>query len=259
MRSRARTLDAAADILRSLDLDRRAAGKPSTRGKVVREYAPDRSQCIIVYSHCAAEEIDEAIHDEISLAEAQKHTLEWKVYGHDTPPYLTERLLAAGFEPGPQESLMVLPVTEEALAAFDAPAYDIRRIHDAAGLNDVAAISHELGRANVEEEKNRLALVLQDTPDQMSVHVAYIDGEAVACGRIYFKESGEFADLAGGRTKTTHRNRGFYTALVAARLREALERNRKYVCVDALPTSEPILRKRGFQCVSQTQPFVYRR
>jgi hypothetical protein len=62
-------------------------------------------------------------------------------------------------------------------------------------LMDVAAISREIGRTNVEEEQGRLALALRDTPDQMSVHVAYIDGEPVACGRIYFKENSDFAEL----------------------------------------------------------------
>ena len=153
---------------------------------------------------------------------------------------------------------MVLPVSEAALAAFDAPPYDIRQIRDSKSLTDVAAISHEIGRTDVKEEQDRLALILQDTPDQMSVYVAYVEGEAVACGRIHFKENSEFAEICGGRTKTTHRRKGLYTALVAARLREAFERNRKYVFVDALPTSEPILGKRGFRFLIHTQPFVYR-
>ena len=55
----------------------------------------------------------------------------------------------------------------------------------------------------------------------------------------------EFAGIYGGNTKPEQRNRGIYTALVAARLREALVRNRRYLIVDALPTSEPILRNEG--------------
>ena len=153
---------------------------------------------------------------------------------------------------------MVLLAKEEALAAFQAPAYDLKHIDDLAGLDDVAAISREIGRANVDDEKRRLALTLREAPDRMSVYVAYIDGEAVACGRIHFKENSEFAELCGGRTKTTHRNQGLYTALIATRLKEALERNRKYIVVDALPTSETLLRRRGFQFVTHTQPFVYR-
>ena len=248
-----------ADVLRRLDRERRASGEPSPRGAVVREHSPDGSECRIVYSHCTADESEDVIRDEISRAESGDYNLEWKVYGHDAPPNLGDRLLAAGFEPDALESLLVLPVNEEALAVFDAPMCEIKRVHDAQGLNDVADIARETGRTNVEEEKHRLALVLRDTPDELSVHVAYIDGEPVACGRMHLKENSGFAELAGGRTKTTHRNRGLFTALVAARLREALARNRTHVFVDALPTSEPILRKKGFQFVTHTQPFFYDR
>ena len=245
------------DFLKRLDAERRKAGQPSPRGDVVRSLSPTGAECVIVYSHCAAEDLDEAIRAEIALAEAHRYALEWKVYGHDTPPTLKDRLLAAGFEPGPMESLMVIPVNPETLAAFGAPAYDIRRIHDAEGLEDIAAISREIGRKNVEVEQSRLARTLEETPGEMSVYVAYHEGEPVACARVYFTENSEFAEMCGGRTKTAYRNRGLYTALVAARLREALERHRRYLFVDALPTSEPILRKRGFQLVTQTQPFVY--
>jgi predicted GNAT family acetyltransferase len=170
---------------------------------------------------------------------------------------LRDRLLAAGFEPDAVESVLVLPLNEAALGAFDTPEYEIRRVHDTDGLDDVAHISSEIGRTNAEAEKHQLALALRDTPDELSVHVAYVDGEPVACGRIHFWKNSDFAELAGGRTTTTHRNRGLFTALVAARLHEALARNRTHVFVDALPTSEPILRKRGFQFVTDTQPFGY--
>jgi hypothetical protein len=245
------------EMLRRLDHECRQAGEGGAEGGVVRERSPDGTECCIVYSHCTSMEIDEVIRQEVSLARAHPYRLEWKVYGHDPPPNLKERLLAAGFEAQPVESLMVLPLNQETLAAFRAPAVDIRRVRDRDGLDQVAAISREIGRTNVEEERTWLALTLERTPDRMSVYVAYAEGAPVACGRIGFSDNSEFADLSGGRTTTTHRNRGLYTALVAARLKEAMQRGRRYVLVDALPTSEPILRKRGFQRLTDTQPFVY--
>jgi predicted acetyltransferase len=56
-------------------------------------------------------------------------------------------------------------------------------------------------------------------------------------------------------TRERFRKRGLFTQLVATRIREAMSRGVAYVCVDALPTSEPILRKRGFEIVTYTQPF----
>lgn len=243
-----------ADVLDRLDRARRAAGDASGRGGVVREFSPDGSACRIVFSRCAAEEVADVIRDEVTRAETGGYVLEWKLYGHDGPVDLADALLAAGFQPDDAESVLALPVNEAALAAFDGPAYEIRRVHDA---DDVAEISREIGRRNVEEEKRRLEAALLAAPDELSVHVAYVDGEPVACGRIYFTKSSDLAELAGGRTKTTHRTRGLFTALVAARLREAMARNRTLVLVDALPTSEPTLRKRGFQLVTGTRPYVY--
>jgi len=246
------------DVLQTLDAGRQAGGQRGARGDVFREYSSEGAECTITYSHATPEEIDAVIREETSLADARGYTLEWKVYGHDGPPDLKDRLAAAGFEAEPAESVMVLPVTEEALRAFEAPAYDIRRIADRAGLADLVAISRDVGRRNVEEEERRLAAILDRGPEQTSVYVAYVDGEAAACGRIHFNERGEIAELCGGRTRPAHRHHGLYIALVAARLREALARHCAYVLVDALPTSEPTLRKRGFRWVTRTQPFVYR-
>lgn len=246
-----------ANILAMLDRERRCSGEPSACGRIVREHSPHGAECRIIHSHCTVEEIDDDIRGEIARAALGGYTLEWKVYGHDVPSDLGERLLAAGFAADPPERVLVLPVTEEALVSFDTDAYEIRRLHDAAGLDDVAEIAREIGRTNVEEEKRRLASALRETPNELSIYVAYVDGEPVSSGRINLKQGSAVAELAGGRTKTTHRNRGLFTALVAARLREALARKRTHVFVDALPTSEPILRKKGFQFVTHTQPFIY--
>jgi len=256
--SAANTRDRDTDVLARFDDERGAGGEPSPQGDLVREYSPDGSECRVVYSSCPVERIEDIIRDEMLRAESCQYTLEWKVYAHDTPSSLRSYLLRAGFEPDAVESVLVLSVTQEAVAAFEAPDFEIRRIYDVEGLSDVAAISRQIGRQDVEEEKQRLAALLRDTPEELSVHVAYVDGEPVACGRTHFKPNSDFAELAGGRTKTTHRSRGLFTALVAARLREALARKRTHMFVDALPTSEPILRKRGFQLVTHTQPFVYR-
>ncbi|MET8327363.1 GNAT family N-acetyltransferase [Streptomyces sp. NPDC005181] len=246
-----------ADILADLDAERLASGEPAGRGGVVREYAADGSECRIVFSRLSLEDADDVIREEMALARDGGYTLEWKLYGHDVPSGLDERLLAAGFEADDTEQVLVLPVNEATLETFKAPGYDVRRIHDEAGLADYAEIAREIGRKNPEEEKKQLAAVLLEAPDSMSVHIAYVEGEPVACGRIYFKEGSGYAELAGGRTKTTHRKRGLFTAVVGARLTEAHERGRALVFTDALPTSEPILRKRGFRVVTSTQPFVY--
>ncbi|MCD9141268.1 GNAT family N-acetyltransferase [Streptomyces albireticuli] len=245
------------DILVGLDEERRASGESSGRGGVVREYAADDSECRIVYARCAPEELDDVIQEEMARAKAQGGTLEWKLYGHDTPADLADRLTAAGFEADDRESVLVLPVDEAALASFTPEGRDIRRVTDERGLEDYAEIARALGRKNAEEERRRLAAELRDAPEAMSIHIAYVDGVPASCGRVHFRPGGPYAELAGGRTRPEHRRKGLFTALVGSRLREARERGRTHVFVDALPTSEPTLCKRGFEVVTWTRPFVY--
>lgn len=244
------------DILAGLDAERRAMGTPSASGDVVVERTEDGSECRIVFASCPAEEINELIRRERDAAIAGSYSLEWKYYGHDTPVDLPERLVAAGFE-ADEEEVLVLPLDEASLATFgDVDKYNIRIVRDERDLADYAEVSREIGRRNVEEERRELALKLKESLDEMSIHIAYVDGKPVACGRIYFRTGGSYAELTGGRTKTTHRRQGHFTALVASRLQEARDRGRTHAFVDALPTSASILRKQGFQFVTRTRPFV---
>lgn len=190
-------------------------------------------------------------------ADAGGYELEWKLYGHDRPFMLADRLIAAGFEQGAAESVLVLALDDSSLSALAACARDveIRRVRDAIALDHVADIARDVGRSDAETERRRLAQALQDTPDEVSVHVAYIEGEPAASGRIHFAPGRRSADLAGGRTRPSYRNRGIFKALVGSRLREARDRGRTHVFVDALPSSESILRRAGFQLVTSTRPY----
>ncbi|GAB1816863.1 hypothetical protein HerbRD11066_00270 [Herbidospora sp. RD11066] len=244
-------------MLAGLDADRRSGGELAGHGGVVRERSADGAECRITYSRCTAEEIDEVIAAETALARSGGYTLEWKTYGHDEPPDLGTHLVAAGFTPEDPENVLALPLDDATLTAFDPTAFDIRRVTDPQGLADYAEISREIGRRNVDAEQERLARILRDTPEAMSIHIAYVGDEPVAAGRIYFKQGSRFAELAGARTKTTHRRRGLFIATVGARLHEARDRSRTHVFVDALPTSEPTLSKRGFKLLTRTQPYIY--
>jgi len=243
--------------LEILDRERRATGPTSNPGGLVREWSPDRSECRIVFSQCTVSQLADVLREERLRADTGGYALEWKVYGHDGPSSLTDELRVAGFEADDEEQVLMLELNGTALRAFDGPAYEIRVVHDAVGLADVAAISTQIGRRNVEAETRRLAAMLRDTADAMSIHVGYADGEPVSCGRIHYGNTPGVAELAGGRTVTTYRRRGLFTALVASRLHEAAARGCQYVFVDALPSSAPVLTKRGFTLLTSTQPYTY--
>jgi hypothetical protein len=245
-------------LLERLDYDRWALAE---HGNVAREYSPDRSECRIIQAKATSAEIAAVIAAEKALADQHRYKLEWKVYGHDGPANLVESLLAAGFEPEEEESLLVLPLATLSCSAKDAsdlpPGTEIVRVQDELGLEGVAEISREIGRREVEAEIHRLAAILRDTPSAMSVHILRLAGEPVSCGRVHYPPNSEFAELAGGRTKTMHRRKGFFSALVWHRLIEAAACGRTDVLVDALPTSEPLLRRFGFMFLTHTRPFIY--
>ena len=90
-------------------------------------------------------------------------------------------------------------------------------------------------------------------------YVAYADGQPVSIGRLYTHPDSVFGGLYGGATLQAYRGRGFYRALVAARARDAAELGARYLLVDALPTSLPILERMGFQRVTDTWPCEWRR
>jgi N-acetylglutamate synthase-like GNAT family acetyltransferase len=171
-------------------------------------------------------------------------TLEWKVYGHDHPPELPERLAEAGFKAADRESVLVLPLPTASLIPSQSP--EIRRYVDDRGLSDHESIARALERPNATQERDRLAAEMKEHPGEMCIHVAYVAGLPVACGRLYLRAGGRVAELAGGRTHPEYRQRGLFTALVASRVAEAGEDGRELVLVDAMTTSEPILVKLGF-------------
>ncbi|MDB5295009.1 MAG: acetyltransferase, partial [Phycisphaerales bacterium] len=77
-------------------------------------------------------------------------------------------------------------------------------------------------------------------------------------GRLYTHPASAFAGLYGGGVRPAYRGRGFYRAVVAARARDAVAAGARYLQVDALPTSRPILERMGFAKVTETWPCEWR-
>ena len=66
-----------------------------------------------------------------------------------------------------------------------------------------------------------------------------------------------FAGLWAAVTLPTHRRRGIYSALVAARALEAARRGFDFVMVDARAESSLILKHMGFLCVAASHACVW--
>ncbi|MEU3054224.1 GNAT family N-acetyltransferase [Streptomyces griseus] len=203
---------------------------------------------------------DAAIRAQIEHWAALGHEeFEWKLYSHDRPADLGERLRAAGFVPEPPETLLVAP-TEPLTGPVVLPeGVTLRPVTDAAGA-ELMARAHERafgtdGDRLLHQVVKRLAEAPEDFVAVMAVDG---DGEPVCSGRMELYPGTGFAGLWGGGTVAEWRGRGVYRALVAYRARIAAERGYRYLQVDATDMSAPILRRLGFTALGTTTPYVYR-
>jgi GNAT superfamily N-acetyltransferase len=162
--------------------------------------------------------------------------VEWKYYAHDGPE-VRERLLAAGLVPEDEETVVV------AEAASIPPPPDDVELRLATEEFEELAVRVFGGRSH-------------KLPEKAVAVVALADGEPVSGGRVDFEDGVEFAGLFGGVTLPEYRGRGLYRATVAKRAELARERGYRWLYVDALPTSRPILERLGFVPITTTTPFV---
>jgi GNAT superfamily N-acetyltransferase len=173
----------------------------------------------------------------IARMREQPGWVEWKYYSHDGPE-LYERLVAAGLEPEDEETVVVAEA-----ASIPPPPADLDLREDAEAFVELAAAV--FGR---DQGPGFL-------PNPAPV-VVYVDGKPVSGGRVDLEPDVEFAGLFGGGTLPEYRGRGLYRATVARRAEIARAAGYRFLYVDALPTSRPILERLGFVKLTTTTPFV---
>ncbi|MGW8886235.1 GNAT family N-acetyltransferase [Streptomyces sp. NPDC055749] len=230
-------------------------------GDVVRQVGAADDWNGVVWS---APDLDEARADAAIAAQIAYFTslghaeFEWKVYAHDSPVDLPERLRAAGFVPEPPESLLVAPV-ERLPAVVELPeGIELRRVTDAAGVELMGRAHERAFGTDWSRLGHQVLARLEKDPDSFVGVLAMAGDEPVSSARMEFCPGTGFAGLWGGGTVAEWRGRGIYRALVAFRARIAAERGYRHLQVDATDQSAPILRRLGFSELSTTTPYVYR-
>jgi GNAT superfamily N-acetyltransferase len=224
--------------------------------RVTRTIGTDGSWSAVVWSALTATDADEVIAAEVARATG---SLEWKLYSHDGPADLPDRLKAAGLEPEPVETLMVAEIADLDLPVAEPAGVRMVGVDDPSGVEAMLGVHEEVfGAGSVHPgtvEAVRTALALQPRP--IEAVVAWAGDVAVSAGRVEFHEGTEFASLWGGGTLPAWRGRGVFRALVGHRAVLARNRGFRYLQVDALPASRPILQRMGFQPLAETTPWMY--
>ncbi|WP_224769145.1 GNAT family N-acetyltransferase [Nocardioides ochotonae] len=181
--------------------------------------------------------------------------LEWKTRGHDRAPGLHDLLLAHGFEPAAQESVMV---GEARLLALDLALPDgvtLRRVHEEADVRAACRMLDEAFGDPVSERTAEALLLRLASGDGTELWVAEADGAMVCAGRLEPVPDSDFAGLWGGATLPPWRGRGIYRALTAARAHSALALGRTLLHSDSTEFSRPILERAGLVRVTTTTPY----
>jgi len=203
-------------------------------------------------------ELDDLIARQVRFFAGRGDRFEWKYHGHDLPADLPDRLRAAGFEPGEQETVVIARVADVARPPEPPDGVVLREVTERHDLERVARMEEAvwgLGHGWLADMiENERAV----DPESVSVVVAEASEEVVCAAWIRLAPETDFATLWGGATLPSWRGRGIYRATVAHRANLAAARGFRYLEVDASDDSRPILERLGFVPVRTTTPYVWR-
>lgn len=228
-----------------------------TDGVVRLVGAGDAGWCGVIHSALDERTADAAIAAQVRYFAGLGREFEWKLYSHDLPIDLGERLAKAGFVPDEPEALMVAdaaplptePVLPEGVRIE--PVTDVEGVRLTMEAHDAA-----FGKPAPRLEKHLMQQVTE-APESLTALVVMAGDRPVCAARMEFHQGTDFASLWGGGTAPEWRGKGIYKATVAYRTRLAIERGYRYLQVDASDDSRPILGRLGFQRLSTTTPYNY--
>jgi hypothetical protein len=246
------------DVLARLNLERRVLARDGEMLEILpdvtRLSSADGSRQGVIFSILTDGTADEVIGREVARFRRLGVAFEWKAYAHDAPADLVDRLRQHGLSIGECEAVLVYDLSVMPTWAGEAGDVRVERVDRPEQVNDFRAVAEAVFAKDYSFTAGELLQALRSGSTQHRGYVAYAGDRPVSIGRLYTHPDSHFGGLYGGGTLKRHRGRGFYRAVVAARARDALAAGARYLIVDALPTSRPVLERMGFEMVTQTWP-----
>ena len=245
------------EVLSLFDQNRKNPGKTfEVEAYFVRQPGKNGAEGMVYYSCYPPGKLTIGINEQIVYFSELQQDFEWKVFEHDQPKNLKESLIKYGFIAEEPEAFLVLDLKDLPGDLKVNKQVEIRRLETLEALEDYEKVSAAIWG---EKHQDSLRQEFKDQPEKISLYVAYIQNEPVSISRLSFDdEQPNFAGFFGGSTLPEYRGQGIYTALVLARIKEAIDKGYQYGYVDALPTSEPILKKLGFVKLSTSCPLIWK-
>jgi GNAT superfamily N-acetyltransferase len=251
------------DVLSRLDVERQTVPDADAvlerTQSVVRRIAKLGNPNAIEYANFSAGEAEKIIESEIDYFTKLQRSFEWKVYSHDEPTDLLQRLRQRGFKIGTEEALMILDLRETPailLAPFP-EGVTVRPVGDDREIDYFLQLETEIWGASF-TTREFLRFNQSDPLRRDLALIAYMDEKPAGMARVTASSQSQFAGLWGGSVLNGYRGRGVYRALLSARILRVKElKSTRYLRVDALRISRPILEKYGFSRVGSTWPAVW--
>jgi hypothetical protein len=229
-------------------------------GPLFRSYAEDpRGWACVESPKGLGDDPAGLIKSQMDFFSARGQSFEWKTYDYDPPAELRELLLAAGFERGDDEALMLgelAPLVQQSIAL---PAgVVLREVDRAEDLVRMGELHQAVwGEDHTDMTRAFLSRWEEDPTVESFVIIEENRAGPVLCAARASYDSSDFVGMWGGSTLPGWRRRGLYRATLQYRARLGVERGKRFACVDASPDSEPILRRLGLHRVGTTVPFEW--
>lgn len=211
---------------------------------------------IIHYYSPVSLSIDELIEREIAYFTAINQPFEWKVYGTDQPSDIGDRLLTKGFVKEETGSLLIRDIDDYQPNLAMPSEVECKRVTSKQMFRESYEVQNTEFPLAVDEQVDCYWPTYQDD-ENYTVYLVYESGKPVASARIDFTPNSPFAGMWAGTTLKEHRGKGYYKTLLEYRIHEAKQRGYRYVIIDALQISRPIVEKHGFKFITFTTPYVY--
>jgi GNAT superfamily N-acetyltransferase len=211
----------------------------------------------VTWTDLDGHDADAVIAREVAFFQAEGRDVQWNVYDDDAPQDLEQRLVAAGFERGPAETLMGAAIDGLAKAGA-APRHDIRRVTTHDEFEVYLAIGTAVWGPDLEAWHRNVLRERLAPDDPTTLFVAYDGDEGVGCANVVVAPGGPVGHLFGGTVLPTHRRQGIYRALLAARAVRAAQQGAAILMTDANDNSRPVLEGVGFVAFGRRLELVRR-
>ena len=140
---------------------------------------------IIIYSQLNEANAEETIREQVSYFESIGQGFEWKVYDYDHPSDLKERLESYGFIVEEAEAIMVLDLEAAPEILWQPVTHNVQRILNPEKISDILTIEQQVWDEDFSWLGEYLGEALSLYPEQMSVHVAYLNEQPASAAGTF--------------------------------------------------------------------------